>query len=101
MLNIVWPLSLVADNQVWRFRHNQLDTGFPKALDPYHFPETIRFVLTMVDADGYSRVFVFGVRVFLYIYTYIYFFCADFYPPGPFTCIFSKTSPEFSCVGCG
>ena len=23
------------------------------------------------------------------------FFLADFYPPGPFTCIFSKTSPEF------
>ena len=29
-------------------------------------------------------------------------FClAYFYPSGPFTCIFSKTSPDFSCVGCG
>ena len=36
------------------------------------------------------------------------FFLANFYPSGPFTCIFSKTSPEFfllavtntgSCVG--
>ena len=26
---------------------------------------------------------------------------AYFYPSGPFTCIFSKTSPDFSCVGCG
>ena len=29
------------------------------------------------------------------------FFLAYFYPSGPFTCIFSKTSPDFSCVGCG
>ena len=29
------------------------------------------------------------------------FFLAYFYPSGPFTCIFSKTSPNFSCVGCG
>ena len=28
------------------------------------------------------------------------FFHAYFYPPGPFTCIFPKTSPNFSCVGC-
>ena len=28
-------------------------------------------------------------------------FLAYFYPSGPFTCIFSKTSPDFSCVGCG
>ena len=28
------------------------------------------------------------------------FFLAYFYPSGPFTCIFSKTSPDFSCVGC-
>ena len=28
------------------------------------------------------------------------FFPAYFYPSGPFTCIFSKTSPDFSCVGC-
>ena len=26
------------------------------------------------------------------------FFFANFYPSGPFTCIFCKTSPEFSCV---
>ena len=29
------------------------------------------------------------------------FFLANFYPSGPFTCIFSKTSPDFSCVCCG
>ena len=29
------------------------------------------------------------------------FFLAYFYPYGPFTCILSKTSPNFSCVGCG
>ena len=29
------------------------------------------------------------------------FFLAYFYPSGPFICIFSKTSPYFSCVGCG
>ena len=29
------------------------------------------------------------------------FFLAHFYPSGPFTCIFSKTSPDFSYVGCG
>ena len=29
------------------------------------------------------------------------FFLAYFYPSGPFTCIFSKTSPDFFCVGCG
>ena len=29
------------------------------------------------------------------------FFLANFYPSGPFTCIFSKTSPDFSSVGCG
>ena len=29
------------------------------------------------------------------------FFLDYFYPSGPFTCIFSKTSPDFSCVGCG
>ena len=29
------------------------------------------------------------------------FFLAYFYPSSPFTCIFSKTSPIFSCVGCG
>ena len=29
------------------------------------------------------------------------FFLANFYPSGPFTCIFSKTSPNFSCVGYG
>ena len=29
------------------------------------------------------------------------FFLAYFYLSGPFTCIFSKTSPDFSCVGCG
>ena len=28
------------------------------------------------------------------------FFLAYFYPSGPFTCIFSKTSPDFPCVGC-
>ena len=28
------------------------------------------------------------------------FFLAYFYPSGPFTCIFSKTFPDFSCVGC-
>ena len=27
------------------------------------------------------------------------FFLAYFYPPGPFTGISSKTSPDFSCVG--
>ena len=29
------------------------------------------------------------------------FFLAYFYPSGPFPCIFSKTSPDFSRVGCG
>ena len=30
------------------------------------------------------------------------FFLVYFYPSGPFTCTFSKTSPNlFSCVGCG
>ena len=29
------------------------------------------------------------------------FFFAYFYPSCPFTCIFPKTSPAFSCVGCG
>ena len=30
------------------------------------------------------------------------FFCANFYPSSPFTCIFSKTSVlSFSCVSCG
>ena len=29
------------------------------------------------------------------------FFLAYFYPSGPFTRIFSKTSPDFSCVGYG
>ena len=29
------------------------------------------------------------------------FFLAYFYLSGPFTCIFSKTSPDFSFVGCG
>ena len=29
------------------------------------------------------------------------FFLAYFYPSGPFTCTFSKTSPDFCCVGCG
>ena len=28
------------------------------------------------------------------------FFLAYFYPSGPFICIFSKTSPDFSCLGC-
>ena len=29
------------------------------------------------------------------------FFLAYFFPSCPFTCIFSKTFPDFSCVGCG
>ena len=29
------------------------------------------------------------------------FFLANFYPSGPFTCIFSKPLPSFSFVGCG
>ena len=29
------------------------------------------------------------------------FFLAYFYPSSLFTCIFSKTSRDFSCVGCG
>ena len=29
------------------------------------------------------------------------FFLAYFYPSGPFTCIFPKPLPIFSCVGCG
>ena len=29
------------------------------------------------------------------------FLLAYFYPSGPFTCIFSKISPDFSCIGCG
>ena len=29
------------------------------------------------------------------------FFLAYFYPSGPFIFIFSKTSPDFSCVGYG
>ena len=28
------------------------------------------------------------------------FFLAYFYTSDPFTCVFSKTSPDFSCVGC-
>ena len=28
-------------------------------------------------------------------------FLAYVHPSGPFTCIFSKTFPDFSCVGCG
>ena len=28
------------------------------------------------------------------------FFLVYFYPSGPFICIFSKTCPDFSCVGC-
>ena len=28
------------------------------------------------------------------------FFLGYFYPSGPFTCIFSETSPDFSCSGC-
>ena len=28
-------------------------------------------------------------------------FLAYFYPSGPFTCIFSKPPPIFSCLGCG
>ena len=29
------------------------------------------------------------------------FFLTYFYPSGPFTCIFQKPVPIFSCVGCG
>ena len=29
------------------------------------------------------------------------FFLAYLYISGPFTCIFPKTSPDFSCFGCG
>ena len=29
------------------------------------------------------------------------FFLAYFYPYGPISCIFPKTSPDISCVGCG
>ena len=29
------------------------------------------------------------------------FFLANFYPCGPFTCIFSKPFPSFSCVSYG
>ena len=29
------------------------------------------------------------------------FFPANFYPSGPFTCIFPKPLPSFSCVSCG
>ena len=29
------------------------------------------------------------------------FFLANFYPSSPFTCIFSKPLPSFSCVSCG
>ena len=43
-----------------------------------------------------------------YIHIYIHgtltagnFFLAYFYPSGPFTCIFSKPFPDFSCCGCG
>ena len=45
-----------------------------------------------------------GVGLYLAIHATLTardFFLAYFYPPGPFTCIFSKTSPDFSCVGCG
>ena len=28
-------------------------------------------------------------------------FLANFNPSGPYTCYFCKTSPDFSCVGCG
>ena len=34
-------------------------------------------------------------------YAYRQGFLPYFYPSGPFTCIFFKTSPDFSCVGCG
>ena len=34
-------------------------------------------------------------------YTYCQGFLPYFYPSGPFTCIFFKTSPNFSCVVCG
>ena len=34
-------------------------------------------------------------------YTYCHGFLPYFYPFHSFTCIFSKTSPNFSCVGCG
>ena len=29
------------------------------------------------------------------------FFLANFYPSGPFNCIFPKPLPSFSCVSCG
>ena len=29
------------------------------------------------------------------------FFLANIYPSGPFTCIFPKLLPSFSCVSCG
>ena len=34
-------------------------------------------------------------------YAYCQGFFPYFYPSSPFTCIFSKTCPDFSCVGCG
>ena len=36
-----------------------------------------------------------------YAYCQGFFFLAYLYISGLFTCIFSKTSPDFSCVGCG
>ena len=36
-----------------------------------------------------------------YAYCQEFVFPANFYPSGPFTCIFSKFLPTFSCVSCG
>ena len=36
-----------------------------------------------------------------YAYCQGFFFLDYFNTSGPFTCIFSETSPDFSCVGCG
>ena len=45
-----------------------------------------------------------GVGQYIAIHTTLTardFFFLYFYPSGPFTRILSKTSPDFSCVGCG
>ncbi|KAK7088113.1 stromelysin-1-like [Littorina saxatilis] len=55
----------VKGNQVWRYKGSELDTDYPKRLERSHFPETIRFVLPLVDTSGHRRIFVFGTTFWL------------------------------------
>ena len=45
--------------------------------------------------------FICMVETFAEEFNLFLFFLASFYPSGSFTCVFSKTSPDFSCVGRG